>query len=92
MTPDEVVEAFNLELNRLKGYLEIPEMEIHYGERMRKMVEALHLSISLLQDYQKLRGKIDAAKICEIIQTTSYRPGHMPTTLSQALVTYLGGG
>jgi hypothetical protein len=84
MTPDEVV-----------GVLKVfREGWVPYTKGAKYPVEhqALTTAITLIQDYQKLREKIDADKIrgvmginCESYPADEYK-------MANAIVTYLGGG
>lgn len=54
MQRKERIGIFTAELHRLKGYLEIPEMEIHHGKRMREMVTALQSAIAEAELMEKV--------------------------------------
>ncbi len=86
MTPDEVVKELT---ERLEWNTKHPEISI---DRETKAVES---AISIIQDYQKLREKIDVNKIGNIIRENLGTHKNFETWLiekdniSQSIVTYL---
>uniref|UniRef100_A0A6M3LVJ7 Uncharacterized protein n=1 Tax=viral metagenome TaxID=1070528 RepID=A0A6M3LVJ7_9ZZZZ len=83
MTPDEVV-------NKLPIQAVMDCLEACYlaNEHPHPMGLALRQAISLLQDYQKLRERINAREIEAIIQGVCDSLGS-PNESAQAIVTYL---
>ena len=90
MTPDEVVKVLEeyhqvmVSANNLKLLTKKNSAD--------KLIKSLSSAITQLQDYQKLREKIDADKIrgvmginCESYPADEYK-------MANAIVTYLGGG
>ena len=86
MTPDEVVEEFiSMRLFAIGDVWRVTPSRL----------EVLHSAILLIQDYQKLREKIDVDKMMPIIrssrrETETMIGDYFPDRIAQAIVTYLG--
>ena len=79
MTPDEVVKELEI-LNQLTN------IEWYGKER-----EAIQTATSLIQDYQKLRERIDVGKIARVLQDCDRTRGQDALHYQQAdaIITYL---
>ena len=103
MTPYEVVNntidyltsEFDRTMDTLaelaKNEIEFPFTEMHYKDNrefMETRRDNLQSAITLLQDYQKLREKIDMNKIADIMRKIEYRDASFEY-LAEQIVTYL---
>ena len=89
MTPDEVVKV-------LEEYFDEANVGGQPNKYLIRKQTALQSAISLLQDYQKLRERIDTHKITCIIAGLEFKDGEKDTIIyehykdtAQAIVTYL---
>lgn len=93
MTPDEVVIALKKDLRLCKAIgicTHLPD------KTMSDKIQALTFAISLIQDYQKLRGKVDKLELIKIADKslgynglgTKMTPKEIDKMFS-AIVTYL---
>jgi len=94
MTPDEVVKVLG-EIFRQKREIEKYDTGI-FANKTKQEVEALSFAISLIQDYQKLRGKVDKLELVKVADKslgynglgTKMTPKEIDK-MFQAIVTYL---
>jgi hypothetical protein len=98
MTPDEVVKVLG-EIFRQKREIEKYDTGI-FANKTKQEVEALSFAISLIQNYQKLRERVNVEKIDSLIRNYAFRHecnlGNEGIILeksiceiAQAIVTYL---
>jgi hypothetical protein len=90
MTPDEVVKVLE-EIFRQKREIEKYDTGI-FANKTKQEVEALFSSISLLQDYQKLKEKIHYGKFAQILHqvfTEKVYNEKLFEAQGKAIVTYL---
>jgi len=87
MTPDEVVKVLENENKKLR---EVSDMlaEDCTGSELYKAIKS---TISLIQDYQKLRERVSVEKILDITKTCKTSLSGLRTLedIAQAIVTYL---